>query len=458
MNNMKKYLSLLVCFFLLFFISCSNETPQLNHENCQEFCEECEECIECEKCEICEECEKCEICEECEKCEVCEECPICPELPTEDKKEPVVLGIDRIDEYLDWFEGKRVGLITNPTGINSNYESSIDVLFEKVNLVSLFAPEHGIRGSADAGATVGNEVDPVTKLPVYSLYGSTQKPTKAMMDTIDVMCIDIQDVGARFYTYIYTMAYAMEACRDYGKRFIVFDRPNPVSGDIVEGNILDMNYSSFIGKYPLVQRHGMTIGEIARYFAMVQGLNCELKIVKMKNWNRSYYFEDCNLPWVLPSPNMPTVDTAVVYTGTCIFEGTNLSEGRGTTRPFELIGAPFIDSVKWAKELNALGLDGVVFRPASFTPSTSKFSGQTCYGVQVHVTDRKIFDAVKTGWAMLDVVRDLYPNKITYTSTINLITGCSYFRSDKYTLEEYFNIIEEDTKEFLDIRKNCLLY
>lgn len=442
---MKKFFILLVSLFSICLISCSTECPEINNESCKDYCE------------VCKECEECEICTECEVCKDCPECEECPEVNVEEKK-PVILGIDRIDDYLSWFEGKRVGLITNPTGINSDYVSSIDILYEKVNLVSLFAPEHGIRGSAEAGGTIGNEVDPVTKLPVYSLYGNTQKPTKAMMETIDVMCIDIQDVGARFYTYIYTMAYAMEACRDYGKRFVVFDRPNPVSGSVVEGNILDMDYSSFIGKYPLVQRHGMTIGEIAMYFAVEQGINCDLKIAKMKNWDRDYYFEDCQVPWVLPSPNMPTVDTAVVYTGTCIFEGTNLSEGRGTTRPFELIGAPFIDSVKWANELNKLKLPGVYFRPAAFTPTTSKFSGKTCYGVQVHVTDRTKFNAVKTGWAMLDVVRGLYPTQVTYTSTINLITGCSYFKNDKYTLQEYFNIIDKETKEFLEIRKKYLLY
>ena len=296
------------------------------------------------------------------------------------------LGIDRIDEYLSVFEGKKVGLITNPTGLNSNYESSIDVLFEKVNLTALYAPEHGIRGDSQAGGSIGNEVDVKTNLTVYSLYGSTQKPTKTMLSNIDVMCFDIQDVGARFYTYIYTMAYAMEACAENGKEFVVFDRPNPVSADVVQGNILDEAYSSFIGLYPIVQRHGMTVGEIARLFNTEFGINCDLTVIKMANYDRTSYYDDTNLPWVTPSPNMPTVKTAVVYTATCLFEGTNVSEGRGTTTPFELIGAPWLNSEQLARELNGLNIEGVYFRPQWFTPTFSKYAGTLCGGVYVHIS------------------------------------------------------------------------
>ena len=370
----------------------------------------------------------------------------------------VKLAIDLIDNHLEIFENKRVGLITNPTGINSEYKSSIDVLYEKVNLVCLFAPEHGIRGAVEAGGTIGNDRDAVTGLPVFSLYGNTKKPTKAMMDEIDILCIDIQDAGARFYTYIYTMAYAMLACKEYNKKFVVFDRPNPISGEVVEGNILQKEYSSFIGLYPIVQRHGMTIGELAMYFNIEEQIFCDLTVIKMENWDRSYYYDDCNLPWVLPSPNMPTVDTAIVYPGTGIFEGTNLSEGRGTTRPFELIGAPFINSIEFAEQLNSLQLDGVYFRPASFTPTTSKHENTQCFGVQVHVTDRSTFDAVKTGWAMLDVVRKLYPNDLEWTSTINLITGCGYIKSGLYDLQRQFEIIDNDTKKFNNKRIKYLLY
>ncbi len=379
-------------------------------------------------------------------------------------KDKVELGIDLIDENLDIFKDKKVGLITNATGISSEYKSSIDILYEKVNLTCLFAPEHGIRGTNQAGGSVSNEIDPVTNLTVYSLYGSTLDPTKEMMDKIDIMCIDIQDVGARFYTYIYTMAHAMQACKKYNKQFVVFDRPNPVNGTIVEGTILDTNYSSFIGMYPIVQRHGMTIGEIAKYFNEEQNIDCNLTIIKMKNWNRDSFFDECNVPWVNPSPNMPTLDTAIVYTGTCIFEGTNISEGRGTTKPFEFIGAPFIDSIALANRLNELNLDGVYFRPTSFTPSTSKHSGQVCNGVQVHVTNRNTFDSVKTGYAMLETIRTMYPSdfKILNASyskcQLNLLTGNSYINKHTYTLEKQFEFIDEDTKTFLSIRKKYLLY
>ena len=387
--------------------------------------------------------------------------------PTNDaptNREKVYLGIDLIDENLDIFEGKRVGLITNPTGINSNYQSTIDILYAKTNLKALFAPEHGIRGASAAGGTVTDEIDPVTNLPVYSLYGSTSAPTKEMMDEIDILCIDIQDVGARFYTYIYTMAYAMQSCKQYNKEFVVFDRPNPVSGSVVEGTILEETYSSFIGLYPIVQRHGMTIGEIAKFFNEEEHIGCNLTIIKMKNWSRDMYFDECGIPWVLPSPNMPTLDTAIVYTGTCLFEGTNLSEGRGTTRPFELIGAPWIDSIALANSLNALGLNGVYFRPASFTPTTSKFSGKQCYGVQVHVTNRSTFESVKTGYAMLEVIRTMYKddfqilNASSSRCTLNLLTGCGYITAHKYTLEQQFKLIDAGTAEFKTIRAKYLLY
>lgn len=380
------------------------------------------------------------------------------------ERKKVYLGIDNIDEHLDLFKDKRVGLITNATGINSEYKSTIDILYEKVNLVALFAPEHGIRGSSDAGATIGGEVDPVTKLPVYSLYGSTMKPTKAMMDQVDLLCIDIQDVGARFYTYVYTMAYAMEACAQYNKEFVVFDRPNPVSGSVVQGTILETQYSSFIGLYPIVQRHGMTIGELALYFNTEQNINCKLEVIKMKNWERDMYLDECDVPWVLPSPNMPTLDTAIVYTGTCVFEGTNLSEGRGTTRPFELIGAPFINSIELANALNNLNLKGVYFRPASFTPTTSKHDSKVCHGVQVHVTNRSEFESVKVGYAMLDVIRNMYPNDFQILNansnkcTLNLLTGCSYIKDDTFTLEEQFTVIDRETNIFKQTREKYLLY
>lgn len=380
------------------------------------------------------------------------------------EKVEVKLGIDNIDDHLEIFEGKRVGLITNPTGINSEYESTIDILFEKVNLVSLFAPEHGIRGDKQAGVPSQTTTDEVTGLPVYSLYGQTQKPTKVMMDTIDILCIDLQDAGARFYTYIYTMAYAMEASEEYDKEFVVFDRPNPAGGEKFEGNILEEEYKSFVGNYPIVQRHGMTIGELAKMFNEEFGIGCKLTVIEMTGWKRSMYFDETNLPWVIPSPNFPSQNTALVYPGTCIFEGTNLSEGRGTTIPFEVIGAPYIDAIEYANALNELGLKGVKFRPAHFTPTFSKHANVLCHGVQVHVTDRDKFEPVKTGWAMLDVVRNLYPedfqilNVNNNRNMLNLLTGTNFITQDLYTLEEQFEIIEEDTAIFGEIREKYLIY
>lgn len=376
----------------------------------------------------------------------------------------VQLGIDRIDEYLHLFAGKNVGLITNQTGFNSELRSTIDILNEKTNLVALFAPEHGIRGELQAGASVSTYTDEKTGIIVYSLYGSTMKPTPTMLANIDILCIDIQDAGARFYTYVYTMSYAMEACSENGVEFLVFDRPNPASGAVVEGNILDTAYSSFIGRYPIVQRHGMTIAELAYLFNEEFDIDCDLKVILMDGWGRYMYYDDTNLPWVIPSPNFPTVDTAVLYPGTCIFEGTNLSEGRGTTVPFQVIGAPFIDANDWADALNALELPGVVFRPAYFTPTFSKHTNTLCKGVQVHVTDRSVFEAVKTGWAMLEVVRTMYPTEVTILNAstnrnmLDLLSGGRFLTLRTYTMNQLFDLIETDTATFSTTRSKYLLY
>lgn len=370
----------------------------------------------------------------------------------------VLLGIDLIDDNLEIFENKRVGLITNQTGMNSDYVSTVDVLMEKVNLVALFAPEHGIRGELQAGAGVGTYVDSKTGLTVYSLYGQTQKPTVAMLNEVDILCIDIQDVGARFYTYVYTMAYAMEAVSEAGKEFVVFDRPNPIGGEQFEGNILDMNYASFIGRFPIVQRHGLTIGELAMLFNSEYEINCDLTVIKMNGWERGMYFDDTNLPWVIPSPNMPTVETAIVYIATCIIEGTNLSEGRGTTKPFEFFGAPFVDADELSEALNALELPGVHFRAAYFEPSISKNANKLNAGVQVHVINRRTFSPVKTSFAIVEVLRDLYPSNVQIIGNFNQLAGNSYLRDRVYSLEELFTIIDEDTALFAEIREKYLLY
>ena len=460
--------SKLLAIFLLLFIFLSG---------CSSKCiDECEKCLENPSVEECPECDITKA--ECDELFPCPEAPLpteaecdelyppelCEECPEDPQVEPVKLGIDNIDQYLEYFEGKRVGLITNQTGFNSEFRSTIDILYEKTNLTALFAPEHGIRGNVSAGGSIATYVDEATGLNVYSLYGSTTIPTAEMMNQIDVMCVDIQDVGARFYTYVYTMANAMKACTLYDKEFVVFDRPNPVGGEAVQGNILDMSYSSFIGMYPIVQRHGMTIGEIAKLFVLLDdGIDIDVKVVPMTGWKRDMYYDETNLPWIPPSPNIPTIETAVVYTATCIFEGTNFSEGRGTQKPFEMIGAPYVNAEEYAKALNNLNLPGVYFTPTYFTPTSSKNSGVLCYGVLVHVTDRTTFESVKTGWAMIEVARDLYPEDFVVLGnkercSMDLLSGNNYLRLRTYSLSELFDIIDEDTEEFLKLRNECLIY
>lgn len=376
------------------------------------------------------------------------------------------LGIDLIDNHLDYFKGKRVGLITNPTGINSEYKSTIDVLKEKVNLVALFSPEHGVRGNIQAGEKLDTYIDEKTNVPVYSLYGQTRKPTKEMMDQVDVLCIDIQDGGSRFYTYIYTMAYSMMAAKEYGKEFVVFDRPNPANGADYEGNILDLEYRSFVGYYPILQRHGMTLAELAWLFNEEFAIGCNLKLILMEGWKREMYYEDTNLLWVMPSPNFPTPLTSIVYNATCIFEGTNISEGRGTTAPFQIVGAPFIKPEEFADKLNSFNLPGVYFRPMYFTPTFSKHQGKLCGGVEVHILDRKQFKAVKTGWTMLEVVRTMYEEDFQVTKPyvegrpcmLEFNTGTNYIKDRIYSLEEQYQILERDTKEFSKTREKYLLY
>src|SRR5688572_21342253 len=267
----------------------------------------------------------------------------------------VKIGLEiLLESKPDLLQGSRVGLIVNPASINSLFEHAADLFYQhpRINLTALFGPQHGIRGETQDNMIEWQTFrDKRTGLPAYSLYGETRKPTAEMLSEIDVLVFDIQDVGTRVYTFIYTMALAMEAVRECGKRFIVLDRPNPINGIQVEGNILDPEFQSFVGMFPIPMRHGMTVGELALMFNREFGIGCELEVVKMEGWRREMWYEDTDLPWVMPSPNIPTVDTAAVYPGSVMIEGTNVSEGRGTTRPFEIIGAPFIDPWELIHEL-----------------------------------------------------------------------------------------------------------
>jgi uncharacterized protein YbbC (DUF1343 family) len=347
-----------------------------------------------------------------------------------------------LEEQAGLVRGKRVGLITNPTGVDRDLRPDIESLRRRTDfrLVALYGPEHGVRGDAQAGEYVPFTTDPGSGLPVFSLYGQTMKPAPGMLRNIDAymrsfdtsgegkgldkasvrdveaMIFDIQDVGTRVYTYIATMAYAMEACAESGIPFIVLDRPNPIGGLAAEGPILEYPaFASFIGAYPIPLRHGLTVGELARLFnARFLWTKAQLTVVPMKNWTRGRYFDETGLPWVMPSPNMPTLDTAVVYPGQVMLEGTNVSEGRGTTRPFELFGAPWIDGSALAEALNALAIPGVTFREAWFSPTFSKFQGERCGGCQLHVLDRGAYRPVETALSIVQKVREMYPGKFAF--------------------------------------------
>ncbi|HVG18256.1 MAG TPA: DUF1343 domain-containing protein [Blastocatellia bacterium] len=310
--------------------------------------------------------------------------------------------------------GARVGLIVNPASINSRFEHAADLFYkeERFDLAALFGPQHGIRGETQDDMIEWRTFrDRRTGLPAYSLYGETRKPTPEMLSGVDALVFDVQDVGTRVYTFIYTMALAMEAARECGKKFIVLDRPNPINGIQIEGNIHEPEFHSFVGMFPIPMRHGMTVGELASMFNREFGIGCQLEVVEMEGWRRAMWYEETRLPWVMPSPNIPTVETAVVYPGCVMVEGTTLSEGRGTTRPFEMVGAPYVEPQELIERLEADNLPGVVFRPAHFEPTFHKFMGRLCGGIQIHVTDRAQFKPVITGVAIIKAIRHLYPDK-----------------------------------------------
>ncbi|MFC5959487.1 exo-beta-N-acetylmuramidase NamZ domain-containing protein [Streptomyces pratens] len=302
-------------------------------------------------------------------------------------------------------DGERVGVVTNPTGITRDVRHIVDVMHadDRVDLTAVFGPEHGFRGTAQAGGSESRYDDPATGLPVYDTYLKSGRPLADVFTAsgVDTVVFDIQDAGARFYTYIWTLYDCMEAAQLAGKRLVVLDRPNPVTGRAALGPVLHPEFATFVGRQPIAQAHGMTVAELARLFnAEFLTAPVRLETVRMSGWRRSDFYDASGLPWVPPSPNMPTPETALVYAGTCLFEGTNLSEGRGTTRPFELLGAEGIDG-RWAAEANGLGLAGVRLREAYFAPTFSKFQGRTVGGVQLHVHDREAFDPVRTGVGLL---------------------------------------------------------
>ena len=390
-------------------------------------------------------------------------------------RKPVKLGLEKIlDENLSLLQNVRVGLICNQATVNHEFRHAADLFDEhqQINLTTLFGPQHGIRGDVqDNMIETSHTTDKLTGLPVYSLYSETREPTEEMLRNTDVLVFDLQDVGCRVYTFIYTMANAMKSCAKFGKKFIVLDRPNPIDGIAVEGNVLETGHESFVGQYPIPMRHGLTVGELAKLFNAEFSIGCDLEVVKMDGWSREEFYDETDAPWVMPSPNMPTVETTVVFPATVYLEGTQISEGRGTTRPFEIVGAPFIDSNELADVLKTLELPGVIFRPIEFLPTFQKHAGKNCGGVFLHITNRQIFEPVFTGIALIKVLFDLYPNDFLWKETayeyvfdrnpFDVIAGTTKIRElfeRKADLRELKSFCNRGVEDFLILRKKYLLY
>ncbi len=330
-------------------------------------------------------------------------------------KAHVLCGLENLSKVDELLQGKRIGLMTNPTGVDHLGQTTIDLINEKYNLTAMFGVEHGVRGDLQAGDDVGTYQDPATGVTVYSCFGHTPESrmmTDEMTNSFDVLVFDLQDVGVRFYTYMYSLKYALIACARAGKPVVVLDRLNPVGGVMREGVILDQRFASFVGDFELPTRTGLTIGELALYMREYEGLDVDLTVVPLTGWTRDMHLCDTDVIWPPASPNCATYSAALCYVGTCIFEGTNLSEGRGTTLPFELIGAPWVDNAAWVKKLNSYRIPGVVFRPTTFKPTFHKHAGEICKGVQMHVTEPKTCELYRAGLYMLEAIRELFPEKL----------------------------------------------
>ncbi len=370
--------------------------------------------------------------------------------------------------------GARVGIVCNHASVDHAFRHVVDRLIDEpdVELAAIFGPQHGFRSDVqDNMIETPHRDDPTRRVPVYSLYSDTREPTADMLQGLDVLVIDLQDIGARIYTYIYTMANCLRAAARHGVRVIVCDRPNPIGGRRVEGAALVAGFESFVGQFPIPMRHGMTIAELARLFNDHFGIGATLEVVPMERWQRSMYWDQTRLPWVMPSPNMPTLDTAIVYPGTVLFEGLTLSEGRGTTRPFELVGAPWIDADRFAKAMNELDLPGVYFRPAVFQPTFQKHAQQTCGGCQIHVLQRDDFRPVLTGVALIHMFRRFDPDRFAWRpppyeyehdkAPIDILAGSDVFRRQIETDTSLQAIAASwigDEAEFHRIRRPYLLY
>jgi uncharacterized protein YbbC (DUF1343 family) len=378
----------------------------------------------------------------------------------------VLTGLDRVGVYGDWFTGKRVGIITNHTGRDRDGRFIVEIFRAQpgVKVTALFTPEHGIFGTADAGEKVTDIR--YEGIPAYSLYGKTKKPTAEMLSEVDVLVYDIQDVGVRYYTYISTLALALEAAAENGKQFVVLDRPNPLNGVTIEGNILEPKFASFVGMHPTPVRHGMTVGELANMMNgegwLAKGVRADLKIIPMTDWKRGMWFEQTGLKFMSPSPNMKTLDTAVIYPGTCLLEGTNVSEGRGTKYPFLQFGAPWLKQGALIEELQKAGLQGLSFQPVLFTPSSSKFKDQPCRGVRIQITNRNTFDAFRFGIVLVKAIYDLHPEEMKfYEGHFDRLCGTDAIRktiANHQPLNALFETWRQQIEVFRKIRRKYLLY
>ena len=391
------------------------------------------------------------------------------------KGQRIVLGLEKLlSSEGSLLNGARVGLICNQSSVDHELRHAADLFHEHkgIKLTALFGPQHGIRGDLqDNMIESAHAFDRTTGIPIYSLYSETREPTEEMLAEVDALVFDMQDVGCRIYTFIYTLANCMRAAKKYGKRVIVCDRPNPINGEMLAGAVLEPEFASFVGQFPIATRHGMTVCELARMFNEHFQIGCELETIPMDGWSRDLWLDETDAPWVLPSPNMPTLDSATVFPGTVHVEGTQLSEGRGTTRPFELIGAPYIFAEDYAKELNRIGFAGVYFRACGFQPTFQKHAGVTCGGVQIHVTNRREFEPGIAGVATVKVAYDLYtehfrwkepPYEYVYDKNpFDVIAGTDKLRKAIERGDSIETIAEswtEGLEKFVRDRERYLLY
>lgn len=389
--------------------------------------------------------------------------------------QPIRLGVERLlTEKIELLHGARVGLLCNQASVDHRFRHAADLFHEQrnVKLTTLFGPQHGIRGDVqDNMVETRHGVDRNTGLPIYSLYSETREPTERMLREVDVIVADLQDVGCRIYTFVYTLANCMRAAKKFGKKVIACDRPNPIGGTQIAGNVLDPAFASFVGQFPVSTRHGMTLAELARMFNEHFGIECDLECVSMSGWTRELWYDETDGPWVLPSPNMPTVSTATVFPGSVHLEGTQMSEGRGTTRPFELVGAPYIDAEEFAARLATLGLPGVYFRSCVFLPTFQKHVSRACGGVQIHVTDRRAFEPVITGIAVVKTAHDMYGEHFRWKdppyeyeherNPFDVIAGTSKLREAIErgdSLEDIQASWKAPLAQFRALRERCLLY